>query len=153
MSSASHIIIPLKGLGQGSHCFDFVLGSDFFETFGNQEIGYPRLKVHVVLEKQASMLRLDLSITGSLVQPCDRCLGDVVLPIAYRAPLMVKFGLVPEEEAESEELMVLAPQEVEIDLSQYLYDSICLSLPLQVLHPEGGCDPEMKKKLDELIIK
>jgi len=152
-SAASHTIIPLKGLGQGSHCFDFVLGVGFFEAFGNQEVGNPELQAHVVLERQGSFLRLHVSVEGSLVQPCDRCLADVVLPIHYQAPLMVKFGQLPEEEAESEELMVLAPHEAEINLSQYLYDSICLSLPLQVLHPEGSCDPEMNKKLEELIIK
>ena len=152
-SAASHTIIPLKGLAQGSHCFDFVLGQNFFESFGNQEIGSPKLTAHVVLEKQASLLRLDISIEGSLEQPCDRCLCEVLLPVAYKAPLTVKFGQLQEEEAESEELMVLAPHEAEIDLSQYLYDSICLSLPLQVLHPEGQCDPEMQKKLEELRIK
>ena len=45
-------------------------------------------------------------------------------------------------------MMWIGPSETEIDLSQYIYESICLSLPYQRVHPVGsdgksGCDPDM----------
>ena len=34
----------------------------------------------------------------------------------------------------------------EIDLKQYIYESIVLSLPYQRVHPEGECNPEMLER-------
>ena len=39
--------------------------------------------------------------------------------------------------------MASFPGEDEVDLAQYIYESIVLSLPYQRVHPEGECDPEM----------
>ena len=44
------------------------------------------------------------------------------------------------------EVLWLLPGEDEVDLSQYIYESIVLSLPYQRVHPEGECDPEMLKR-------
>ena len=37
--------------------------------------------------------------------------------------------------------------EGEIDISQFVYDYICLGLPIMKVHPEGKCNPEMLKHL------
>ena len=44
-------------------------------------------------------------------------------------------------EAHPSEVLTPSAVEVEWDLSQAVYDFVCLSLPLQRLHPEGQCDP------------
>ena len=39
--------------------------------------------------------------------------------------------------------MLFVPQdEAELDLSQIIYDYVCLSLPMQRVHEDGGCNPE-----------
>ena len=35
------------------------------------------------LQKAASMLVLDVHLEGEVTVPCDRCLADLVLPVAY----------------------------------------------------------------------
>ncbi len=37
----------------------------------------------------------------------------------------------------------LSPSEDFVDLTQYIYESIVLSLPYQRVHPDGECDPDM----------
>ena len=44
-------------------------------------------------------------------------------------------------EAAPSETLTPGAGDVEWDLSQAVYDFVCLSLPLQRLHPEGECDP------------
>jgi uncharacterized metal-binding protein YceD (DUF177 family) len=44
----------------------------------------------------------------------------------------------------------LDPAESELDMRQFLYDYICLALPLQKVHKKGECDPEMIEKLNNL---
>ena len=44
------------------------------------------------------------------------------------------------------EVMWLSPADDEVDLTQYVYESIILSLPYQRVHPEGGCDAEMMRR-------
>ena len=41
------------------------------------------------------------------------------------------------------EVLWLSPSEEKLDLTQYIYESIVLSLPYQRVHPEGQCNPEM----------
>ena len=39
--------------------------------------------------------------------------------------------------------MWLSPSEDFVDLTQYIYESIVLSLPYQRVHPDGECDLDM----------
>lgn len=90
------------------------------------------------------MLTADVRITGHVVVACDRCLEDCRIPIDFEGQLLVKFSDEPREY--DGEVLWLLPGEDEVDLSQYIYESIVLSLPYQRVHPEGECDPEMLKR-------
>ena len=57
---------------------------------------------------------------------------------------MVKFS---EEVHEYDgEVMWMLPGEDQVDLKQYIYESIVLSLPYQRVHPDGACNPEMLER-------
>ena len=93
------------------------------------------------LERAETLLALDVRITGHVVVACDRCLEDCRIPVDFEGRLMVRFS---EEEHEYDgEVLWLVPGEDEVDLAQYIYESIVLSLPYQRVHPEGECDPDM----------
>ena len=36
--------------------------------------------------------------------------------------------------------------EDEVDLTQYIYESVVLALPYQRVHPDGECNPEMLER-------
>ena len=103
------------------------------------------------MERQNESLRLDITLQGSVLRPCDRCLGDVTVPIVYHAPIFVNFSATDEEEIH-DEMIILNPTATELDLTQYLYDSVCVSLPFLSIHPHGECDPVMEQKIAELSI-
>jgi uncharacterized metal-binding protein YceD (DUF177 family) len=46
--------------------------------------------------------------------------------------------------------MWISPSEDILDLTQYIYESIVLSLPYRRVHEEGGCNPEMLAAFTEI---
>jgi uncharacterized metal-binding protein YceD (DUF177 family) len=96
-------------------------------------------------------MQIAININGTVNLACDRCLDDLILPVNTNGDLAVHFGKV-DDSSHDDDLIVLDPSEGEIDLSQYIYDSINVSLPLQRIHPDGQCNPEMMKKLQHFIV-
>jgi len=130
------MVISLKGLALGLHHYEWSLGRDFFASFENQELIDAHLEVRVALEREVDRIMVESALQGSVVRSCDRCLGDVSIPILCN----------------DKEVILLEPDQEELDLSQYLYDSVCVNLPFQTLHPSGECDPVMMQKLAELSV-
>ena len=62
--------------------------------------------------------------------------------------LTVGFGAVDVDDAGTDDdVLVVDRSESELNLNQFVYDYICLGLPLVKLHPEGKCNPEMLRYL------
>lgn len=145
--------IHFKGLKVGKHTFNFEIDNKFFEAFEDGEIKQGDLNVDVILNRQSLMLDLFISIKGHVQVTCDRCLEDFDLPISYEGSLYVKFG--ESRSDEGEEIIILTNEDSEINIAQYLYESICLSLPIQRYHGMKGtktkCNKEMIKKLKSLL--
>jgi len=136
--------IAYKGLKNGSHDFRFKVGGALFETYGSAEIKGGACDVAVTLDKAETQLVADVTIRGGVVVACDRCLEDCRVPIDFEGRLVVKFSDEPREY--DGEVLWLLPGEDEVDLAQYIYESIVLSLPYRRVHPEGECDPEMLRR-------
>ena len=146
----SEFIIPLNGLTTGQHEFDWKVGKEFFESFENSEILDAELVASVVVEKSGRYLGVDCEVDGSVTVACDRCLEDLEMPVFADILLSVKYGDEESSEGhqEGEREIVFVPEgEAELDLSQIIYDYVCLSLPMQRHHEEGGCNPEAMKHL------
>ncbi len=155
MKNVSDCVILLKGLSNGKHLFTFELGDSFFKRFEGAEIELGKLFATVVMDKQTTLMQLFVNINGSVNVACDRCLDDISLPINTEGKLILRFAATQSgelAEGENDEVMTLSTTDSEVDLSQYFFDCINLALPLQRLHPEGECNPEMIAKLQTLII-
>ncbi len=143
-------IIPLNGLAAGKNEFRWQAGKEFFEAFENTEILDAELDVTVIVEKSGRYFGVDCEIDGSVTVTCDRCLEDLELPVEADVMLSVKFGNeeASEDHQEGEREIVFVPEgDAEFDMSQIIYDYVCLALPMQRHHEEGECDPETMKYL------
>lgn len=145
-SSNRDYIIPIKGLSIGRHQYGFSIDNSFFESFENSEILKASLNVEVELVRETTWIKLESKIKGEVMVECDRCLDEFMLPVDTTAGLIVKF-VRNEDEEDDDAIITLDPTESELDLKQFFYDYICLSLPLQKIHKEGECNPEMIAKL------
>ena len=138
--------IPWKGLSNGRHTLDFEIDDRFFAEFGDSGIQGGRLTATVELEKSATMLLLHVLIRGEVAVECDRCLGELRLPVDYEGDLTVKFSA--EVDDYDGEVLWINPAEETVALAQYIYESIVLNLPYRRVHgtdanDEPLCDKEM----------
>ncbi len=147
-SSNRDFIIPIKGLSIGKHDYCFSIDNTFFDTFEESLIQNANLEVKLVLERASTWMKLESEIKGDVGVECDRCLEELLLPIDTKASLLIKFVKSEQEEEEDDEIITLDPSESELDLKQFLYDYICLALPLQRIHKKGECNPEMIARLE-----
>lgn len=146
-------IIPFIGLKTGEHVFDYKIGTSFLKNFNNSEIKGIELSVEVKMIKNNNLLEFNFQLNGSVLVECDICLDDVRLPIDYHSYLIAKRENVEDVE---DDIVYLKPDESEIDISQFIYESIVFSLPLKRVHPDkrgkNKCNPEMIKKLKSHLV-
>ena len=142
-------IVPVNGLAQGGTQFRLQAGKAFFGQFGNPEILDADVQVVVTVLKTGRTVEVDCDIEGRVTVPCDRCLGDLELPVSTRALLRV--GEAAEEdgsEQDGREIVLADTPDGGLDLAQVIYDYVCTSLPLHKVHPDGGCDPSVQRYLN-----
>ena len=133
--------IAYKGLKNGLHEVDFDVDGALFKAYESKEIKDGRCKVHVAIDKSDTQLILEVAIDGHVVCECDRCLEDCTIPVHFDGRLTV---FVSDHQGEYDgDNMWVSPDEEDIDLMQYIYESIVLSLPYRRVHPDGECDPDM----------
>lgn len=154
MNKTKQYLIPFVGLKLGKHHFEYQISNAFFEIFDYDEFENSDIKVNVVLEKKSTMLELIFKHEGTVNVPCDLTSEDFDLPIEGEMKLIVRFG--DEYNNDNEELLILPFGEFEIDIAQYIYEMIVLSVPLRRVHPgviDGSLKTEALAKLNELILK
>ena len=131
MLTLQPFVVKLTSLGPGKNHFTWHAGPEFFEIFGNVEILDADLEVTANVSYHGLTAEAACAIAGSVTVACDRCLEDLVIPV----------------ETSFEESYT--PETDELDLRQDVYDFVCISLPLQRVHPEGECNQETTKYLSK----
>ncbi|WP_348813117.1 YceD family protein [Flavobacterium maritimum] len=154
MNKTKDYLIPFIGLKLGKHHFEYQISNKFFEIFDYHEFQNSDIKVNLVLEKKSTMLELSFKHKGTVNVPCDLTGEDFDLPIKGKMNLIVRFGETFNND--NEELLILPHGEFEIDVAQYVYEMIVLSVPLRRVHPgvkDGSLKTEALIKLNELAVK
>jgi uncharacterized metal-binding protein YceD (DUF177 family) len=154
MNKTKEFLIPFIGLKLGKHHFEYQISKSFFEIFDYHEFNNSDIKVNVVLEKKTTLMELSFKHNGFVNVPCDMTNEEFDLPIKGKMKLIVRFGEVFNND--NEELLILPHGEYQIDIAQYIYEMIVLSVPLRRIHPgvkDGSLNTEALTKLKELSIK
>jgi uncharacterized metal-binding protein YceD (DUF177 family) len=153
MKNTKEYLIPFIGLKLGKHNFEYQIDNSFFEIFDYNEYQDSNIKVNVVLDKKSTFLELSFKHKGYVNVPCDLTSEDFNLAVKGKMKLIVRFG--EEFNNDNEELLILPHGEFEIDIAQYVYEMIVLSVPLRRVHPgvkDGTLQTEALQKLNELAV-
>lgn len=143
--------IAFRGLGEGKHSFEFVLDEAFFSCFEATKETKGRIDAKVEIVKSSLLMEVRLSMKGSVIALCDRCLGEVNISLEGKMNLYVKQS--EREEGNEDDYIVVLPDDDYLDLSTYLYETYMLHYPMRVVHPEGQCDEDMKDVLQKYVRK
>ena len=146
-------VIPLNGWAAGEREYRWQADHKFFQKYDNTEILDAAVEVEARAVKSGHYIGVDLDIRGSVTVACDRCLEDLQLPVEAHPAFSVKFGeqaaLEEGMREGSREILVLSASDTDLDLSQAIYDYVCLSLPMQRVHAEGECNPDTVRFLGQ----
>jgi uncharacterized protein len=145
----SEFEIQFSGLKEGKHNFHFEVGDTFFEQLDYSEIEKADLKVDVDFEKRVNMLILNFDIQGKVKVMCDKCTEDFELEIENQEELIYKFG---DGESDDEKIIIIPETEIEIDVTQPIYELTILAIPSRRVHPEGECNQEMLEAMDNYLM-
>ena len=155
---ANNLVIEIKG-SAGKEVYEFSLNGSFFKSFENEQIKDANLKAVVEVEKQGTLTKVVVKISGWLYAECDRCLENVKIPISTQESLTVKTAGRDREDGDDidDSIVLIDKDDNQIDVSQHIYDFACLSLPMVILHKDGECSGDIVSALgkeqeeDEII--
>ena len=153
MKQLSEYLIPFIGLKLGKHQFEYQINNTFFEDFDFDEFENSAVKVNVVLEKKSTFMELTLKHKGTVNVPCDLTGEFFDLPVKGKINVVVQFG--EQFNNDNEELLILPHGEHQLDVKQYIYELIVLSIPLKKTHPgikDGTLKTPALDKLKELSL-
>ncbi|MCX2678981.1 DUF177 domain-containing protein [Galbibacter sp. EGI 63066] len=142
--------IPFIGLKQGKHQFDYEIGKEFFDAFEYDEFNDAKVDVKTILDKKSNMLEFTFESSGTVNVFCDLSNEPYDQEIKGNLHLLVKFG--EEYNDENEEVLIIPHGEHQINVAQYIYEMIVLSVPRKRIHPgveDGSLSTETLKKLEE----
>jgi DUF177 domain-containing protein len=142
------IPIRVNGISNGEHQFLFDVEP--------KELGLPeqfRISIHVRadMEKSSTGLVLNVSVETQALYQCDRCLGDLDIPV--RAEFHLFYAKDEESVAatpDGSETLVLDPNEPFIDIGPDVVDYCLIKIPLRKVCEEfnpdnASCMTELKK--------
>jgi uncharacterized protein len=157
MQGRRDYIIQFAGLGLGKHDYEFEVEDSFFEDLDYSEIKQGAIDVKLELLKQSQMMVLEFTIGGTVKADCDLCTGEFDLPIEGQYRLIVKVGG-HETGDEDDDIITIAANEHELDISQYIYEYITLSLSIKRIHQpdkegKSTCDKEVLEKLEHFLLE
>lgn len=152
MDSLRPYILPLKGLGDGNHQFDFEIDAEFFSAFEESPVEDAKVSLQVELDKRPSLLVLNFSFSGWVGTTCDRCLVPINLPVQGENQLLVKYGEAGKE-PDSEDVVYIPLETSNWSIAQFAYEYVLLALPIIKVfdcqaEEEPPCDQEMLDRLD-----
>jgi uncharacterized metal-binding protein YceD (DUF177 family) len=150
VKSKREYIIPFIGLKLGFHEFEFQIQDAFFEDRQYSSIHSGTANVRLVLEKKETMMIGEFEIKGSVSTDCDRCNDPIEVPIKGSFKLIFTFG---NEPSEDESIIVMHPDDYELELKDHLYELLIVSLPTRLIHPKGECNEEMIELLSKYTVQ
>ena len=154
MKDLKEFTIPFVGLKLGKHQFNFELKKAFFEHFEYDDFNDAAINLNVLLEKMSTLLELTLTYNGTVNVACDITNEPYDQPISGNYKFVVKFG--DEYNDDNEDLIVLPHGSYEVNIQQFVYETIILAMPSRRIHPgvkDGTLKSDILDKLEELSPK
>lgn len=144
--SDKEFVIPFVGLKLGAHEFEFEIDNTFFEGIEYSLIQKGKINVKFSLDKKETMLVGNYVLEGVVEIACARCTEPVDTEIEGEYQLVYKFDDKPSDD---ESLIIVYPEEFEIDVKDAILELIMVSLPSRSVHEEGECNEEITDILSE----
>ena len=137
--------IPVQGLQDGTHRFEYQVDRSFFENFEDSPIEDGQIQLELEFDKRPDLYVLWFRFEGTIRTECDRCLAEIDLPISGEQRLLVKLRDT-DTASDDPEIIFISPEAQKLNVAPYAYEFICLALPLIKVY---DCEEDENRKCDE----
>lgn len=126
---------------------EFHVDNDFFGHFEHSPVQEGDLVVEAGITKTNTHIDVVFDIKGNIVLECDRCTEPY--PQAIEAQYRVIYAYDERLEVDTDEVVLIDPNEPFLSLVQEIYDFIILEIPIRKVPPESvhKCPPEVLRLL------
>ncbi len=141
MTTKEHLTVALREVEREAKSLNLRLSDDFFQELDQEEIVGGDIEVSVSVRTAAGgVFKFAYHISGNVRVLCDRCLEEVTIPVDCNETVKV----CNDENIEDNGETVLIPSsQLTYDMAWDIYEIIDVNLPLQRIHPDGQCNPDM----------
>lgn len=136
MKTSNKFKIPAFGLSEGVHDFSFDDLELLFALFDSDTSG--KLVGRVRADKSSLLIELQIHISGTVLLICDRTGKEFDFMIDVSERFVYNFG--SENKELSENVLEIRLDTDYLDLSQFFYDLIMISIPMKKIHPDHQND-------------
>lgn len=158
MSNRREFEIAFVGLKPGIHVFEYRIDDKFFTEYGEQDFQNCEANVKLTLEKNTGFMLLKFDVDGTVDVSCDRCGNPLKMQLWDEFNIVVKMVENPQvmnDQEEDPDVYYIGHNESHLYVSDWIYEFINLSLPMQKMCPEdeiGGprCNKEVLEKLKQM---
>lgn len=127
--------------------FNYVVDDAFFQQREGGEIRGGNVDVKLEVEHKGDFFDLTFWMEGKIITACDRCLDDLVLDVDTDYHVALKYAA--ETNADNDEVIEVAESERYYDLTDIIYDTIALTIPMKHVHADGECNEAMVAELQK----
>jgi len=158
MNNRREYEIAFVGLKPGIHEFSYEINDKFFEEYNEQDFRNVKALVKLILEKGNSFLMLKFEVGGRAEVTCDRCSNDFPFQLFDDFHVTIKMAENPEimnDQEEDPEVYYISRGESHIDVKNWIYEFINLSIPMQKTceyeNMDGpNCNPAVRELLNRM---
>ena len=153
MDPLIEFVLPIKGLHNGLHHYDWEIGPSFFEQFEQSPVQRAKVAMQLELDKRPSIYELNFTFNGTVEAECDRCLAPIQLPVEGEEKLVVKLGE-DDDQDDDPDVIFIHPETQQLSVAHFIYEFIVLNLPMIKVYDcesetSKPCDTEMLKRLNQ----
>ena len=153
MSISNKFILKFAGLKEGKHKFDYEADNSFFKIYDYREFNDANINFNVDFIKKSTVLELQIIGDGVVNINCTLSNEPFDYNLKTRFKLIVKFGEYYDDS--NDELLILPQGSHSINLDQFLYEMVVLSMPIRNVHPgveDGSIKSDVINRLKDFDI-
>ncbi len=141
-------IVDLRRMTVDKFSRHYTLSDAFWSASDYEDITGGEINADVEVATVGDDFRVRFQMKGTVSVPCDRCLDDMSLPIAIDESLMVR--LANQDEEVDENLITVDEMRGTLDVSWIMSEMVAVVIPVQHVHEDGGCNPDMIERLNAM---
>ena len=126
--------IDIYKLSFKKHEYQFIWNDGLFTIEESSLVQKGQGECQLVLDKSETMITLDFKISGTVELTCDRSLEPFDHKIELDEHLILKLG--DDNEELGDDIAMINRDTQQLNIAEYLYQYINLSIPIKRLHPD-----------------